>query len=270
MSALAFSRPILESAIASRLVGSSIWVVGILLQSVILIRGMVAKLFRKYPFFYGNITCGLIVDVLFYIWQPHAPQLYATRYWDAQFLTTLTGCGIILEVLRGTVSIFFRSKPVTNMVYTYVVLICMWLAVAYLGARNSHQGLHNIILERNFRTAQALALLGLAGAVCYFRVPVGKNLKGLFVGYGLYVGVSLVILSVRFYREPSFSSVLAMVQPFFYVVALLIWTIALWTYHPDPAPEPGSQFVRRSNSLKPQPKRSNNPIRFGFTKAVGS
>jgi hypothetical protein len=251
------------------IVSSLILDTGILLEAVILVRGFAAKLYSKYPFFYTNMMCGLIIEFPIYLFRMRYPKLYPTCYWDAQFLTILIGCGIIVEVLGGTLSLVVRGRIVTNTLYIVLIFICGWLAASYLGARTDMHGLRNILLERDFRLAQSLLLLGLAGSVLYYRIPVGANLKGMFVGYGLYVGVSLVTLAVRVYREPAFSPVLAIVQPFSYVIALWIWTIALWTYHPSPVVQPSPDSAIPSKALTVRSKRASRAIRFRLPKVAG-
>jgi hypothetical protein len=249
--------------------GSVIQDTGFLLEGTILFRGFVVSLFSKYPFFYLNMMCVVIVESLLYIFCARDPKLYPTCYWNAQFLTALIGCGIIAEVLRGTLSLVVRGRLVTNTLYILLISICGWLAASYLGARNDMHGLRNILLEKDFRLAQSLLLLGLAGSLLYYRIPVGKNLKGMFVGYGLYVAVSLVTLAVRVYREPTFSPLLAAVQPFSYVIALLIWTIALWTYHPNPLLQSTGELEISSTARSAQSKRPDKAIRFRLPKVAG-
>jgi hypothetical protein len=181
----------------------------------------------------------------------------------------LTGCCIIVEVLKRTVSLAVRGRVVTNTLYIALIFICGWLAASYLGARTDMHGLRNILLERDFRLAQSLLLVGLAASVLYYRIPVGANLKGMFVSYGLYVGVSLVTLAVRVYREPAFSPVLAIVRPFSYAIALWIWTVALWTYHPNPVVQPTPDSEIPSEALNVQSKRANGAIPFRLPKVAG-
>jgi hypothetical protein len=167
--------------------------------------------------------------------------------------------------LRGA----FAQGIVTNTLYILLIFIRGWLAAGYLGARNDMHGLRDILLEKGFRLAQSLPLLGLAGAVLHYRIPLGKNLKGMFVGHGLYLTVSLVTLAVKVHCEPAFSRVLAAVQPFSYVIALSICTIASWTYHPNPVLQATRELGISSKALSTQSKGRDKAIRFRLPKVAG-
>jgi hypothetical protein len=131
--------------------------------------------------------------------------------------------------------------------------------------------LRNIILEKHSRLAQSLLVLGVVGSVLYYRVPVGETLKGMFLGYGLYVAVGLVTLALRVYRELAFRPILATAQPFSYVMPLWIWTTASWTYHPNALVQPSGELEVASacKSLSAQSKRPNQAVQFRLSKAVG-
>lgn len=235
-----------------RILRSSLPDIRLAFEATLLCQVFATGLSKKYPMFYANI-----------------PKLYSTHYGDAQFLTMLAGCGILAEVLRGTLSLVPRANVVTNTIYICVIFICGGLAASYLSARGDMHEPHNIVLERHFRLAQSLLLLILAGAVFHYRVPVGKNLKGMFVGYGPYIAVSLATLTLLDYREPTLSPVLAMIQPISYVAALLIWTIALWRYRPNPVGQPGPVWGVALKAVRPQSTSLGKEIRFRVPKVAG-
>jgi len=73
--------------------------------------------------------------------------------------------------------------------------------------------------------------------IAYYGIEIGKNMKGIIFGYGLYIVTSLVSLAVRAYAGPSFTEVWRIIQPLSFDVSLVIWMTALWSYHPAPIPE---------------------------------
>ena len=91
-------------------------------------------------------------------------------------------------------------------------------------------------LDRNLRTIQAVVLLTLFGLVRHYSIPIGKNMRGIAMGYGFFVATSLLNLSLRVYFGKAFHSVWQLGQPLEYCATAAIWCAMLWSYHPSPAP----------------------------------
>ena len=63
-------------------------------------------------------------------------------------------------------------------------------------------------------------------------------MRGMILGYGLNVGALLVGLTIRSYAGiPLPGTWNVIMQQASYAVAALIWTAALWSYHPNPVPD---------------------------------
>ena len=62
------------------------------------------------------------------------------------------------------------------------------------------------MIERDVRTVQAIFLFMILAVISYYRIPIGKNLKGMISGYGLYIVTSLFTLAIRAYAGPRFNS----------------------------------------------------------------
>ena len=83
---------------------------------------------------------------------------------------------------------------------------------------------------------EALLLLAIFGTVAYFGISMGRNLKGMFLGYGVYVAASLVILAFQAYQGIGFDTKWYMLQPLSYDVGLIAWLAGLWSYSPPRVP----------------------------------
>jgi len=75
--------------------------------------------------------------------------------------------------------------------------------------------------------------------VFYYRIELGKNVTGMIVGFGAYVGVSVASLALRAFVGPRFNAGWGNLQTASYFFALIVWTVALWTYSPNPDPPGG-------------------------------
>ncbi len=74
---------------------SMIWLAGIVLESLLLIRSFRTRLVVKYPFFYAYSGAVLLMAILLLF-----PTLYHRWYWGTQFFTLILGYGILLEILN--------------------------------------------------------------------------------------------------------------------------------------------------------------------------
>jgi len=92
-------------------------------------------------------------------------------------------------------------------------------------------------LERNVRIAQAILLVVLVGVVFYYLVPIGRNLRGIIVGYGFFVATIFINSTLRLYLGESFHSRWRYFQSIAWNISLVIWCATLWAYHPNPRPE---------------------------------
>jgi hypothetical protein len=66
---------------------------------------------------------------------------------------------------------------------------------------------------------------------------MGRNVKGIFTGYGLFIATSVVTLTLRASLGNAFQSAWVFLQPLCYTAVLGIWCRSLWNYAPVPAPQ---------------------------------
>jgi hypothetical protein len=211
------------------------------LQLLILYRAAQARMLRMYPFFYAYIALSLlsffVLSIVLRDSGVHS-KMYASWFWPIQLVTLLLGCGIVLEVLNRVLSPYPGAERIARMggLIAFGGAFCVAFASPLLSSQWSAAGTM-VELERNLRTVQAVLLLGIVIVVSYYRIPVGRNMKGMIVGYGLYVGTSLISLAIWAYEGPWLQAVWAYVPAITFMMSLLIWTSTLWSYHPASVPE---------------------------------
>jgi hypothetical protein len=208
---------------------------GALLEFVIVARAIQSKSFAKYPTFFTYMLSVLSVAVFLNIVAGIAtPFIYARLYWWSDIITVALGCGVLLEISQH---VFARHISLDHFV--------RWVAAITFGAIFVVFAIHAFILpnwnpvansaelERQLRVAQALGLLSIVLLSGYYGTAIGKNMKGMILGFGVYVGAALISLTLLQMIGIRFSPAWMFIQPFAYVVALFIWTVALWTYEAD-------------------------------------
>jgi hypothetical protein len=91
-------------------------------------------------------------------------------------------------------------------------------------------------LERDLRVIEALLLATVLAIVFYYRIELGRNVTGMILGFGAYVGVSLTTLALRSFLGPRFDTAWGLLQSASFVFGTAVWTVALWSYSPNPKP----------------------------------
>jgi hypothetical protein len=211
-----------------------IWWVGVFLESLILLRGWRERTLARYPFFYLYIASLLLSDGPLYFVYRLNPAIYPQWNWTAGFLNIVLGCGILLEVFRHVLAPYPGAEKFARTVGLVVFGIVFCSATIYLFAFPGSFGprMVHTHLERNFLAIQALFLFGLVWIVRYYGILMGKNLRGMVLGYGLCVGTTLMSLAIRYYSR-SFTAAWIFIQPAAYLLSIFIWAVALWRYEPN-------------------------------------
>jgi hypothetical protein len=56
-------------------------------------------------------------------------------------------------------------------------------------------------------------------------------------------------LALRSYIGPAFNSTWTFIQPFAYMVSIVIWLATMWSYHPNPVPDSGIRLEEDYEAL---------------------
>jgi hypothetical protein len=213
----------------------SIWWLGILLEALLLLRGVQARLVRKFPAFYTYVLIVFVSEFLrfsFYRWYP---AIYFDVYWATQFLSLVIGSAVIFEIYRvGLRTYPGAARMARNLLFiVFGAIFAKALAhppgnvFGWLAAGSEE-------IERNLRIVQALAILTLSLLLLLYAIPFGRNLRGILFGYGLFITTSIVQLTVMPYAWRTIQHFWSYLQPVTYMIVLVIWLNALWSKHPVP------------------------------------
>jgi hypothetical protein len=220
---------------------------GTITLALVILRGIWTGLWKTYPLFYAQMACSLIATLSdIWIWWRH-PAAYGWWYWDAQFTTMVAACANLVEVIRHGLAKCQGAMRFAEGIRYALYAAVAGFAFAYIEQLNEWRSvLRFVALERDFRAVQALLVMALVGGIFYFGVPLGRNVKGILVGYGIYVGASLVTLAVESHFPAHFLGIWNQMQPLAYNFTLLVYLISLWHYSPAPSPQLNALAGRRS------------------------
>ena len=177
-------------------------------EALLLYRGARAKLLLRYPNFYIYILSLFLADATFFL-------AYVTKFpvadkwsWYAGFMSLFLGVGIVLEIFRHGLSPYAGAEKFARVAsYTFLAAVTVF-AVVYPIIAPSNGAARAIFTraQQYFLAVQALLLIVIIQVMAYYAIPAGRNLKGMILGYGQAVAVTLALLAVRNYVGPSFEA----------------------------------------------------------------
>lgn len=215
-----------------------IWWAGILLELLLLVRGVQGKLLSRYPLFYSYLGFVFLQSiVLFAIREWGSYSSFKSAYWICQYIALLAGSLVVFEICR----IALRLYPGTSKMARNALLFVFALAIAKVIVYQSNGTLKWLAtvpteLERNVRIVQVFAVLAITCVLLLYAIPCSRHLKGILLGYGLLVSSSVFDLTLLSHFGDSFKMVWTYVQISSYLVFLCIWLYALWSPVPEPLP----------------------------------
>jgi hypothetical protein len=229
------------------------------------------RFLARYPLFYGYLSAVLLRSLLLVVIYQRFPAAYARTYWYSQFLLVLLGCGVVWEIYRralhqypGVVRMAQNVIPFLFALSASRVIAKAWESPKWL------PGATTLETERDLRIVQAALLAGLVALALYYAVPLGKNLKGMIVGYGFFLATSLVQLTARNNLGESFQSAWQILQPTSYLLSLIFWLVALWSYAPAPKPQHESRLEVDYQALLKATRRGLGTTRTRLSRTIGS
>ncbi|MGA8074936.1 MAG: hypothetical protein WB995_15790 [Candidatus Acidiferrales bacterium] len=206
------------------------------MEVLLLARTIRTNLFAKFPVFYTYVLFVLLQSVVRFTVYHWYPQRYRDLYWLTEFVGVVVGCGVLFEIYRRGLAPYPGTARLARNVLALVFVFAAGKALAgavrgglWLPSRTTAE------LERNLRAAQAFAILGLVILLLAYSIPLGRNLRGILVGYGLFIATNLADLAMLASPGNEFQRLWSYSQQAFYLVVLCIWAVSLWT----PSPQPG-------------------------------
>jgi hypothetical protein len=216
---------------------SLLWIAGIALESVILFRFLKNRLYAHYPFFFAYLVVVWAWEMaLWPIYRFHYAS-YSQFFWVDQFLNLLAGFGVLFEIVRKSFQSFPGARTfAATLLAAMLAVLCGYFVFRLVPSSvPGYEGFSD--LERDFRAIQALTLCGVLVVISYYRIDVGRNLFGIIAGLGLYVGSTILSHELKSYVGPGFNAAWGVVQPYAYLLSLIIWVFTLWSCSPAAAPE---------------------------------
>ncbi|HTZ75131.1 MAG TPA: hypothetical protein VMB47_14505 [Candidatus Aquilonibacter sp.] len=220
------------------MLGAVILGTGVILRSLILLRGWQSHIIATYFWFYGYVVAGLVGDTVVALALREGVHSYRAVYWAAQLSTLAFGCAVIFEIFRHVLKPYPGAEIFARSLLLVTFGLIFFSGLIYARVASAAAARTFIGLERDVRMAQVLFFVAILAVIFRYGLPIGRNMRGMISGYALYIGTSLLTLAFRAYAGLPFDSIWRVLQPLSSAVTLCIWLAALWAYHPNPAPSP--------------------------------
>ena len=209
-----------------------IWWLNDLLEALLLCRSAQTRLYKQFPVFFGYILfvlCQSILRFYFYRW-PYT--VYKTVYWSSEFLTLFLGGFVVFEVYRLALQPYLGTAKMAKNVLFFLFALAIARAInVFLQDPYVLQEATGLEIERPLRIFQAIAIFSLLTVLLSYSIPLNRNLRGILLGYSLFIGERVLCLAFvgetgRGFWYYAYSAS--------YVAALVTWLAYLWS----PATEP--------------------------------
>lgn len=219
------------------MLGQLIWWSSIALEMVLLVRGLQNRLAYRLPVFYSYITFVILQEVVRLSTFQWRYGLYKRVYWSTEFLGLAIGSLVVFEIYKVSLAAYPGAARMARNALAVVFLVA--LAKGLLDAASASAVWQSESaapqIERALRAVQATAILALAALFLLYSIPFGRNLRGILLGYGLFVGVRVIVLTFVSLQAHDFWFYAYSAT---YIGALSLWLAHLWSYQSSPQPRP--------------------------------
>ncbi len=235
---------------------TTLWLLGLALESVLLVRAVQGNVLKHYRIFYLYLACVLVRDAslmpVYYLW----PHIYRYAYWYCEFLAVVMGCGVVWEVYKVALSRYPGAARMARNVLPFLFIFATSrIFVKAWNSPNWIPGSTTLETERDLRIVQMALLLGLVALIAYYAIPLRRGLKGIIYGFSVFVATILIHLTFGNYLGDSFRFLWPYIQPMAYIFVLLMWCRTLWSYELAPELEINPRLELDYQSLASAAKR---------------
>ncbi len=186
-----------------------------------------------FSLYVGYVVCqNIALFAIFHL----APRDYSPWYWGSGAVHMCLRFLLVWEVFRQT---FPKASPLHRMVSkqaTLVTIALITISTGMLWAVQNYSKSHSVYLamDRSFGFVQAVLILAILTLARYYHLPVGRNVWGIAVAFGMYSSLSTAASALIDIMRTSFFPYWYLLSPFSFVAMLAMWTWAVWTYAPNP------------------------------------
>jgi hypothetical protein len=251
------------------MVGQLIWWTGIALETVVFVRGFYGRLTHRFPIFYSYIGFVLLQEIARLLAFQQGGPTYKAVYWVTEFLGLAIGSLVVFEIYKVSLAAYPGAARMARsaLAFVFSVALAKALLIAPTSGVRWQASSTALEMERALRSVQATAIVALVLLFLLYSIPFGRNLRGILLGYGLFVGERVICLNFVSLQTHNFWFYAYSAS---YIGALSLWLGHLWSYEPSPASKPGPKLEGEYRSVAAATQRRLQDLRGFLRKAVRS
>jgi hypothetical protein len=212
---------------------------GCFLLCCLVLRAPRCRLFARYPYFFAYIGSVLGTTVVNLALLPASSKRYYIGYWIGEFVSAVAGFGVTWEIYSHVLAPYRGVRRMARPVVAIALIAATGEALLGIGsdpARALMPVTH--VLERNLRVVQALLLLAIVGLIVHYAIPMGRNVRCMLAGYGLYIGCTIIGFALRGQWGQVFEFMgRNQIQQLAWNITSTIWFVGMWSYSENPVPD---------------------------------
>lgn len=213
----------------------SLWLATISLKSLLLVHLLRLRLVTPYSYFFAYLAITWGAAITRWIGYHYWNLSYSWVYWITELLTTLCGFLVVIEIFRHTFKPFPAIRRVVGWFSLLLILTFLSLYVGLTLLGSIRHGWYELFFQlvRWVQFLQAGLLAALIAAAFYYALPLGRNVAGMAMGFGLFASlavISFVSQALGYVDLAQLSDLYAITS----LLALSIWVYALRAYAPNP------------------------------------
>ena len=218
------------------LASSLLWWGGMLLLAVALGRMTWAHLLTRYPFFSVYLFAVFCRSAVLLFLRPVTSDGYRAGYWISELVCATLAFGVTWEIYARTLAPYRGIRRMARTLMSILLAVMGAKALVEICGYPLHNlGTTVLDFERDLRVVQMLLLLGLLGLVAHYSLPMSKNVLSLMVGYGLYLGARVILLTVLTRAGLVYTAAASLILQAGWNVTVVIWCVGMWSFSGCPA-----------------------------------
>jgi hypothetical protein len=193
-------------------------------------RGILFRLWLFYSYLIYCLTTRVVTIGAYYL----APGSYASVFWFVFLTTVIAEFAVLVQV--G--DYIFDPYPAIRQIGRFLTVsigamfIALYIGPSLLEPRPRSLAILDLVIRCSVaKAAIVIVLLGVAG---YFRIPLGKNIAGIMMGFSIYLALNTANFALaETYGRSQYSQTFATVGPLTQTLTFLVWAVALWQPQPN-------------------------------------
>ncbi len=243
--------------------------ISIALELVLLVIGVRSRLAHRFPVFYGYIAFVMSQDLVSFFALQSSGAVYKGVYWVTEFLGLVLGSLVVFEIYKVSLAAYPGAARMARnaLAFVFLTALAKGLADATASPAVWLTASTALEIERALRAVQAAAILALVALFLLYSIPFGRNLRGILLGYGFFVGERVICLAFVSQLTHDFWFYAYSAS---YLAALSLWLGHLWSYDPTPQAKTSIQLEDEYLRIAAGTRRHFQETRAYLRKAVRS